>query len=226
MKIQTESIYIATFWPLKTDVIQRPSASNPSGGTTRYSLPIYSIEDFEKKAPPKMLEIPDSWQAKLDIHTREHEAANLVSAESRGRDLVKHWAVPDSECKNGGKPGIWIASGESLKFDCAEAREAMDDQMAYIEWLYYKGQEYAEAKQWNLIGDRHRVAGMWLKKEEPWVKNLVVESIHTCPACGSTVKPGAYICATCTYQVRDFPPDMAARFIRQQQQRQGQQARA
>lgn len=209
MRIQGDYVTICSFWPLKRSGLERPSSeTDPTGGSTQYEIPAYTLEDKNAKRPPKILKVYDSWQAKLEATTRTHQSADLVKVQDRASDIILHWNQRHREVSRGSL-GIWIGSIDEPQFSSPECRAQMASMLDYMGGLYSIGQKLAEEHKPHLIGEDVRMAGRWLNKQDPWVDNMYSDSFNNCPICGGAVKESVFVCPHCRFVIKALPAELA-----------------
>ena len=189
----------------------------PYGPTTEGGWTPYRIDGCPKNSEPALLVVTDAWQAQLDVFTRRPISPVLITVEEIRADILLQWTSQRLRgAPPGAGPGIWGCAKETPAR--AEIQAALERQTVYFEWLFYEAQRSWQDRDWKNITEEHRMAALWLGKEEAWVKKLAYDDIKYCPACRSEVHPEAFLCKVCGFLLREMDADMLARFQNAQAQ--------
>lgn len=197
--------------------VSRPYAPNPRGGHTDFTIEQYTVADRDKKNPPKMTEVFDSFQPNMD-ELRDigvpnaHKAPSFVPVEQILNDVLGHWTQCGIGAPNECRPGIWSPETMSVESDAYydEIQFNLLSTTMYAEFLYTQAKGYEMSKlpsDWANISLKHRIAAAWLGKEESWGRTMTerVRSAEKCPFCTSNVPAEAYVCLACGRTIREIP---------------------
>ena len=199
-RIQRGHLVIASVYPG-----QLPTISRPFDGWTGYTL-----TPVEKGESPFLLKVEDAIQFERDPMVRENITETLIFADQIVDDLLVHWARTPNGAPAGSGPGVGLIAGETPTV--AELKVLHERQNLLFEFYYQEGLRLAQNQEWRGIDHRHRMAALYLEREQPWAidSEKSMEQFEECPACGSPMPAGKSICRSCGTIVRELPAELAA----------------
>lgn len=154
--------------------------------------------------------VHDSYQLTRDwVQDQETYVKRDIYADAIAKDLVREWGSGRLTDSAAGGPGIIVYNPRvSLEEHLAIIR---DQQTMYFRELIFQGDKFAEAKQWDMITNLHRVAAGWLQEEtRPWYNPIKGNRTKLCAACGENMNLMALVCKSCGTNIITFAKDMLA----------------